>query len=126
MVEYGILGPLTCHDDGQAVELGGSRTRAVLAILLLERDRVVSADRLIELVWGEDPPPTAETALQGHVSRLRRILGRWAIETRPPGYLLRAEPGAVDAERFASLVDRARAASPSDAGGMLREALALW
>ena len=126
MAEYGILGPLTAHVDGSAVELGGSRTRAVLAVLLLERNRVVSVDRLVDLVWGGDPPPTAEAALQEHVSRLRRALGAAAIETRSSGYLLRTEPGAVDAERFEELVERARDLPPGEAASTLRQALGLW
>ena len=126
MVEYGILGPLLARVDGVAVDLGGARTRAVLAVLLLERNTVVSVDRLVDLVWGEEPPATAETALQGHVSRLRQMLGPAAVETRPPGYLLRVVAGDVDVERFDALVARARGAPPPEAGHLLREALGLW
>jgi predicted ATPase/DNA-binding SARP family transcriptional activator len=126
MVQYEILGPLTARVHDQPVALGGARTRAVLAVLLLDRNAVISVDRLVDLVWGEDPPPTVETALQGHISRLRRVLGAEAIETQPPGYVLRVEPGAVDVERFESLVRRASVAPPRDAGELLREALGLW
>ena len=126
MVEYGILGPLAARVDGHSVDLGGARTRAVLAVLLLGRNTVGSTDRLVDAVWGEDPPPTAETALQNHVSRLRRLLGADAIETRAPGYVLRTDVGNVDVERFEALVERARAAGPREAGLLLREALGLW
>ncbi|MGZ8821791.1 MAG: BTAD domain-containing putative transcriptional regulator, partial [Aeromicrobium sp.] len=126
MVDYGILGPLTARVDGRAVRLGGARTRAVLAVLLLDRNVVVSVDRLVDLVWGDDPPPTAQTALHGHISRLRRLLGPQAIETRPPGYLLRVGAGEVDVECFESLLRRARAAPSGEAGELLREALGLW
>jgi predicted ATPase/DNA-binding SARP family transcriptional activator len=125
MIEYGLLGPLSVRVDGRQVDLGGARQRAVLAVLLLHRDTVVSSDRLIDLVWGEDPPPTAETALQGHISRLRRGIGVARIETRVPGYLLRTGPGEVDIDRFEALVSGARDVSPRLAGVRLREALAM-
>ena len=126
MVEYGILGPLVASVDGTEAVLGGARTRAVLAVLLLGRGSVVSVDRLLDAVWGEDPPPTAETALQGHVSRLRRALGSDAIETRPPGYVLRSGPDAVDADRFESVVASVSGLPPRAAAARLREALALF
>jgi len=126
MLEYGILGPLAAWVDGAPVDLGGARIRAVLGVLLLGRNTVVSVDRLVDAVWGEDPPPTAETALQNHVSRLRRLLGADAIATRAPGYVLRTGPGAVDVERFEALTERARGAGPREAGALLREALGLW
>ena len=124
-VAYGLLGPLQATVDDHAVDLGGSRQRAVLAVLLLNRNAVVSADRIVDLVWGEEPPPTASTALQGHVSKLRRLLGPGAIETHPPGYLLRAAPDDVDADRFVFLIARATGAPPGPAARRLREALAL-
>ena len=125
MIDYSILGPLSVRVDGRELDLGGSRQRAVLAVLLLHRNTVVSSDRIIDLVWGEDPPPTAETALQGHVSRLRRGLGAGTIETRDPGYRLRTAPGEVDVDRFEALVSQARDVSPRLAGERLREALAM-
>src|SRR5215207_6863805 len=98
-------------------------------MLALEAGRVVSAGRLIEGVWDE-PPDTAATALQGHVSQLRRVLGEDTILTRTPGYLLAVEPEAVDAVRCERALERARAAlaaeDPAAAGRMLENALALW
>jgi len=125
MLELGILGPLLARVNGREVALGGPRQRAVLAVLLLHRNTVVSADRLVDLVWGEDPPPTAATALQNHVSRLRLLLGPESIETRAPGYLLRTGPTDVDVDRFEILVAQAGVAPPHIARGRLREALGL-
>jgi DNA-binding SARP family transcriptional activator len=109
--------------------LGGARRRAVLAMLALDPGTVVSAGRLIEGVW-EEPPETATTALQGHVSQLRRVLGEEAIVTRAPGYLLHAAPEAVDAVRCERGLERARAqlagGDPAAAAATLHDALALW
>ena len=73
-MEFRILGPLEVDDDGRAVELGGARQRALLAILLLHRGEVVGADRLIEELYDGRPPATAAKSLQAHVSRLRQAL----------------------------------------------------
>jgi len=88
-MEFRILGPLQVLDEGRELPLGGAKQRAVLALLLLDPNRVVSRDRLIDEVWHTDPPPTAPTALQVYVSQLRKALGRDLILTQPPGYLLR-------------------------------------
>ena len=126
MVSYEMLGPLAAHVDGRAVNLGGARARAVLAILLVNRNTIVSVDRIVDLVWGGEFPPTAAAALQNLIARLRRLLGPDAIETRAPGYVLRVVAGAVDVERFEALVEQARTAAPREAGTFLREALGLW
>jgi DNA-binding SARP family transcriptional activator len=115
-MEFRILGPLEVRDDGQAVELGAGKPRAVLAVLLLNANRVVSSDTLIESLWGERPPATATKALQIYVSQLRKQLGRERIVTTSPGYELRLEPDELDLVRFEQLV----------AGGDYRAALALW
>jgi DNA-binding SARP family transcriptional activator len=83
----------------------------------------VSAERLIDELWGDEPPATAATALQVYVSRLRKALGQEAIETRDPGYLLH---GDVDVRRFDRLVSEARGSEPEHAAGLLSEALSLW
>ena len=80
--------------------LGGAKRRAVAAALLLDSNRVVAAERLIDLVWGEQPPPSAAGSLQNHVLRLRAELGD-RIATRAPGYVLRVEPGELDLDKFA-------------------------
>ncbi len=134
-MEFRILGPLEILDDeGASVALRGSRERAVLALLLLSANRVVSTERLADDLWGDRPPEGAAHALQVHVSRLRKALraagGDEVLVTRPPGYLLRIDPAAVDAARFDALLAQARdQATRSDhhrAAGILREALGLW
>ncbi len=132
-MDYRILGPLEVLDDqGRPVPLGGQREQVLLAALALEANRVVSSDRLIEAVWGDDPPKTAVNALQVHVSKLRRRLAARSdsgetVEMAPPGYVLRAGPGAVDAERFAELAGATGSdEEPSGVKARLAEALSLW
>src|SRR2546428_12262534 len=95
-MDFRILGPLEVVADGQEVPLGGAKQRALLALLLLHPNRVVSRDRLIDELWETDPPETARTALQVHVSQLRKALGRDRIVTQAPGYLVRVEPGELE------------------------------
>ncbi|MET8320914.1 BTAD domain-containing putative transcriptional regulator [Micromonospora sp. NPDC005189] len=123
-VQFGVLGPLAVTtDDGEPVVVPGTKVRALLADLLTNRNQVVSADRLIDDLWGEDSPANPAGALQVRVSQLRKALNdaesgaRELVESRPPGYLLRAD--AVDADRFAEL---ARCTDVE----RLTEALALW
>ena len=92
-IDYRILGSLEAAEDGRPIALGGSKQRALLALLLLHANRVVSRDRLIDELWDGSPPETASTALQVHVSQLRKAVGRDAIVTQAPGYLVRLEPG---------------------------------
>jgi basic membrane lipoprotein Med (substrate-binding protein (PBP1-ABC) superfamily)/DNA-binding SARP family transcriptional activator len=133
-VEYRILGPLEVVRDGHPVALGSGKQRTLLAVLLLHAGEIVPTDRLIDLVWGEDPPRTAAHSVQIYVSELRRALGSAgrsaAIETRPPGYLLHIEAEALDARRFERLVTEARerAERGDHAGAVrpLRAALELW
>jgi DNA-binding SARP family transcriptional activator len=129
-VEFRILGPLEAEQDGRLVPLGGRKQRALLALLLLHANGVVPRDRLIDEIWGDEPPETARTALQVYVSQLRKALGGERIETRAPGYRVRTEPGALDLERFERLVGEGRdALAGGDAersADALREALALW
>ncbi len=93
------------------------KQRALLAMLLLRRGEVVPGAQLIEALWGEEPPDTAQTALHGHVSTLRKLLGTDRIRTRPPGYLLQVSPDEVDVARFESLVARGARARRSRASG---------
>ena len=126
-LEFRILGPLEAFKDGRPLELGGQKQRALLALLLLEEGRVVATDRLIDSLWGEHPPRTAATSLQNFVSQLRKLLGSQTIQTKPPGYVLRLEPGRLDLHRFTTLVEQAREApDPASRAAMLREALAIW
>ena len=96
-MEFLLLGPIEARTGGVSLPLGGPRQRAVLADLLLHAGSVVSMDTLIDDLWGADPPATADAVVQNAVSRLRKALGEKLIETRAPGYLLRVDPGAIDA-----------------------------
>jgi DNA-binding SARP family transcriptional activator len=115
-MEFGILGPLEVREDGQTVALGAAKQRALLAVLLLNANRVVSSDALMESLWGERPPVTATKALQVYVSQLRRVLGRDRIVTAASGYQLLVEPDELDLDRFERLV----------AASEYSDALALW
>jgi DNA-binding SARP family transcriptional activator len=96
-------------------------------MLLLHREEVVPGAQLIEALWGEEPPGTAQTALHGHVSALRKLLGSDRIRTRSPGYLLQVSADELDVARFESLVAQARQRDDADErSACLREALALW
>jgi YVTN family beta-propeller protein len=95
-------------------------------LLLLHANRVVSRDRLIDELWDGSPPETAATALQVHVSQLRKALGHDAIVTQAPGYMVRVEPGALDLDRFELLQKEAQGLDAETSAGRLREALALW
>jgi YVTN family beta-propeller protein len=129
-VEFRILGPLEVEDDGRVLPLGGAKQRALLALLLLHANEVVSRDRLIDDIWGERAPETAATALQGYVSGLRKAVGVERILTRAPGYLLQVDSNEVDLARFEQMARAGRDALASGdaerASAMLAEALALW
>jgi YVTN family beta-propeller protein len=125
-MEFRVLGPLEVVDNGRSIELGGGRQRKLLAILLLHVNEVVSSDRLIDELWGERPPETAAKALQGHVSQLRKALGRETLATQAPGYVLRASPEHLDVRRFERLVEEADQAEPKERAARLREAIGLW
>jgi YVTN family beta-propeller protein len=138
LAEFGILGPLEVAQCGRAVALGGPRQRAVLALLLLEPNRVVSLDRLAEDVWAGHPPEGWVTTVQIYVSHLRQALepdrARGAagevLVTRNPGYLLRVDREHLDAARFQDGFAAGRAALEAgryeQAAGTLRQALGLW
>src|SRR5258707_752634 len=129
-VEYLILGPLQVMSGGREVALPRAKQRALVLALLLQPNEVVSTDRLIEALWGERPPATAASALQGHVSRLRKLLPAETLLTRPTGYELRLQPSELDLDRFLALRAQARTAldadEPAEAARLLDEALALW
>jgi WD40 repeat protein/DNA-binding SARP family transcriptional activator len=135
-MEFRILGPLEVRDAGGVVRLGEGRQRALLTLLLLRSNQVVSSDRLVEELWDDEPAPTAPKMLQKYVSQLRTTLDDRAsgadgqrIVTRGKGYLLRVGPDELDATRFEQLLAdgrRARAAGRPEAAETLREAAALW
>ena len=126
MLEFRILGPLEVADAGEPIQLHGQKQRALLALLLLEPNRVVSTDRIIDSLWGEEPPKTAATSLQNFVSQLRKLLGPETLLTKPPGYELRLEQEQLDFEQFRRLVDEARGEPPDARAEKLRRALSLW
>lgn len=130
-MDYRILGPLEAWAGDRRLSLGGPRQRALLAILLLHAGEVVSTDRLIDELWGDRPPATAPNTVQVYVSQLRKALeDREAIETRPPGYVMRVRPDELDLSRFEELAERGRRALASgradEAASSLRAALELW
>jgi DNA-binding SARP family transcriptional activator len=126
MLEFRILGPLEVTADGAPVALIGRNQRSVLALLLLRANEVVSTERLVDHIWGEQPPRTAVTSLQNAISQLRKAVGADLLVTRPPGYLLAVEPEQLDVARFERLLREARAAAGPERGRLLGEALALW
>jgi DNA-binding SARP family transcriptional activator len=126
MPEFRILGPLEVSDETGPLLLGGLKQRAVLALLLLDAGRVVSVDRLIDALWGEQPPRTAATSLQNFISALRKLLGPEVLETKSPGYRLNVKRGELDLDRFRVAVEEARPLEAVERSSCLREALALW
>ncbi len=126
VLEFRILGPLEVVRDGQLVPLAGQKQRALLAALIVRANEVVSTDRLIDDVWGEDPPRTAATSLQNFVSQLRKTLGPDVLATRAPGYTLRVAADSVDASVFERAVTDARVATPEERVERLETATALW
>src|SRR6266540_3410682 len=134
-MEFRLLGPLEVWEDGRPLSLGGTKQRALLAILLLRANEVVSRDVLIDELWGERPPASAAHSLEAYVSRLRKTLhadrtGEPILVTRPPGYMLRVEFEKLDLDRFDRLLEEGRRAlathAPERAFQKLSEALSLW
>jgi DNA-binding SARP family transcriptional activator len=132
-LDFRILGPLEVRLRGQAVDLGGPKPRALLAVLLLHAGRVMSADRLIDELWGEAPPKSARHLLHVYVSSLRKALARASagpLVSRTPGYVLEIEVGSLDAGRFERLLEDGRrllvAEDAPRAAEALRSALQLW
>ncbi|MEC3913434.1 BTAD domain-containing putative transcriptional regulator [Nocardia sp. CDC160] len=121
------LGPLDIRaDDGNPIEVPGARLRGLLIALALEPGRAVPKTKLVDWIWGEQPPADAANALQALVSRLRRLLPDGSIEVQAGGYRLLARPENVDAVRFEQLVDQARGGDDGQRARLLREALELW
>ena len=133
-MNFGILGPTEVRDEARRVEIPTGRARSLLALLILHAGEPVAAERIIDELWGDDPPRTAGTVVQGLVSRLRRSLeparakgGPSAIlKTAGTGYCLAIPPESIDANRFKGLLDRARGAAPDERPEILSDALSIW
>jgi DNA-binding SARP family transcriptional activator len=125
-MEFRMLGTLEVRTGDELLPLGAPKQRALFALFLLHANRVLARDRLVDELWGDEPPDTAVKALQGYISRLRKLLPQGTLLTRSPGYLLEVDPEALDLLRFERLVSAARGADPARAASLLREALALW
>jgi predicted ATPase/DNA-binding SARP family transcriptional activator len=115
-MDFRILGPLEVLEGGRRLSLGGHKQRALLAVLVMNANEVVSSDRLIEALWDDEPPDRARKALQVLVSQLRKAIGKERLETRAPGYRLGLDPDELDLERFQRLMTEGRP----------EEALDLW
>ena len=128
-MRFGILGPLDAAEGDVTRPLGGMKQRAVLALLLLHGGEVLSAERLIEELWGERAPATAAKVLQAYISRLRKAVGADVLLTRGRGYVLSPAAGEVDLDVFEQLAADGRAAlaggDAASAAARLREALGL-
>jgi DNA-binding SARP family transcriptional activator len=137
-VQYAILGRLEVTDAGRRLDIGTRRQRQLLAVLLLDANRVVSLDRLIDELWGDTPPNAATASIQAYISNLRRVLepGRGPREpsrvlvTEPPGYTLRVNPEQIDAraceKRVAEAASCAALGQMAEAAQLLHDGLAMW
>jgi DNA-binding SARP family transcriptional activator/tetratricopeptide (TPR) repeat protein len=137
MMQFRLLGPLEVWDGDERLDLGGAKQRALLALLLLNANRIVRRTQVIDWLWDMQPPRTAGDLVLEYVSRLRRALRRCIgepsaqrLRTQSSGYVLQVEPGELDLERFERLVDQAQQAMAAGelelAAGRLRQALGLW
>ena len=137
LVRFGVLGPLEITCDGVPIQLGSPKQRAVVGILLISSNRVVSTDQLIDAIWGDDAAPERQNALWVHISNLRKALepenmtrsNDGPLQTRSPGYVLDVESNQVDSVEFERLLAEGRALTETDpaaASIVFAEALALW
>ena len=129
-MEFRLLGPLEIVDGDAPIALGGAKPRALLALLLLNANRTVTAERLIDELWGDRPPETARKMVQIYVSQLRKLLPQAALQTRTSGYSIEVRKDQLDVNRFESLAFEARealaAGDAARAAAQLRSALLLW
>ena len=102
-IDFSVLGPLEVREDGRPLPLGGRKQRALLALLVLNANRVVPKERMIDELWGEAPPESAVATVHVYISRLRKLLGEDVLVSRAPGYVLLLAAGALDLEHFDSL-----------------------
>ena len=129
-MEFRVLGPLEVLDGGRPVPIPGIRERALLTFLLLHAEVVVPFERLLDELWGAEPPETARKSLQVRVSALRKALGDDVLVTHGAGYVIRLGKGRLDLHLFERGLERGRRALEAtryaEATAMLQETLALW
>ncbi|MCS7480463.1 tetratricopeptide repeat protein [Umezawaea endophytica] len=131
-LQFGVLGPLQVLADGRPLVLGRKGMRGLLAMLVLDANRVVPIDEIVDRIWADDPPATARTIVHGYVSKLRKLLeeadptGSAAILTSPPGYQLSVDPVRLDLHQARQLISSARGKPALTRARLLREALGLW
>ncbi|MEV5410184.1 BTAD domain-containing putative transcriptional regulator [Thermopolyspora sp. NPDC052614] len=136
-LHFSVLGPLAVTRDGERVDLGGKRPKALLATLLIAQGKMVTVDRIIDSLWGERAPESALGSMHAYITKLRRVLEpdrrprtpHGVLDRQGPGYVLRIAPETVDAERFTALAERGArllGEDPFAAGESLSAALALW
>jgi DNA-binding SARP family transcriptional activator len=127
MIDFRLLGPLEVVEAGERLALPVGQPRALLARLLLDANRAVSADALVDSIWGESPPASSRKVLQLYVSQLRKLLGANRIETQPAGYAVQVESQEFDLARFEALTEAAQTeADPTRRSSLLADALSLW
>ena len=125
-MRFRILGPLEAHTAARPVSIRAAKQRALLGTLLLHSNEVVSTDRLVDELWGEQPPQTAAKLVQGYVHALRRELGADTVRTVAPGYRIEVDRDELDLLQFEALTGDARAAPLERAVDLRRAALDLW
>src|SRR5438034_4714096 len=129
-MDFRLLGPLEVLAGNAPVQVAAGKQRALLALLLLNANRTVSSEQIVDALWGDGVPGSAPKMVQIHVSQLRKALPEPRLHTRPPGYVLEASDEELDLARFERLVADARQAlassDPGKARGWLGDALALW
>ncbi len=129
-MDFRILGPLEVRDGDREVRLRAGKERALLALLLVNANRTLAIDRIVDDLWGEDVPESAQKMVQIHVSKLRKVLAAGLLHTRPPGYSLQLAPDDIDLDRFERLVAKARTSldvgRAGEASADFRAALELW
>jgi DNA-binding SARP family transcriptional activator len=125
-MEFRVLGSFEAWDGDTQIAVGGSKRRAVLALLVLHANEVVGKDRLIDELWGESAPRNAAASLHNHISRLRKVLGPDCLITRAWGYVLRIDPEQVDLHKFERLIGDAEPLPAKERSAKFAEALALW
>jgi DNA-binding SARP family transcriptional activator len=129
-MDFRILGPLEARDEAGPVKLAGGKQKALLAVLLLHAGRVVPIDRLVDDLWGDEVPDSAQKMVQILVSQLRKRLPDGLLRTRAPGYVADLDGHSLDLGRFEALVEEGREARDQgrsgEAAARFRDALALW